>query len=97
MDQAAQILDRIRPELKTIRDRFGVRSIGLFGSWIHGTASRDSDVDLLVDLERASFDDYMDLKFYLEELLGLPVDLVMRTSLKPILRERILREVRLVA
>ena len=97
MNQAEQILDRIRPEMEVLRRRYRVRRLGLFGSWVRGEASATSDVDLLVDLERSSFDDYMDLKLHLEDLLGRPVDLVMQKSLKPLLRDRILREVRDVA
>ena len=48
----------------------------------------------MVEFEAPSFDHYMDLKFYLEERLGRPVDLVLKGTLKPALRERILREVR---
>jgi len=66
--------------------RLGVRRIGLFGSHLHGTAGTDSDIDLLVRFDRASFDDYMDLKFLLEEIFGCKVDLVTETALKPALR-----------
>lgn len=82
---------------QTLRERFGVKSLGLFGSIARGEASPRSDVDILVEFNAPSFDHYMDLKFYLEERLGRPVDLVLKGSLKPALRERILREVRDVA
>ena len=54
-------------------------------------------MDLLVEFEKNSFDAYMGLKFYLEDRLGRPVDLVIRRSLKPLLRERVLQEVKDVA
>lgn len=73
--------------------RLGARRLGLFGSFARGEAGEDSDVDLLVDLDRHEFDRYMDLKIYLEDLLGRRVDLVLADRLKPTLRERILREV----
>jgi uncharacterized protein len=92
MNQADEILQKIRPELGTLRRLFGVQSLELFGSWVRGEAGPGSDVDLLVDFDRPTFDAYMDLKFHLEAILGRPVDLVMRRSLKPALRERILRE-----
>jgi len=97
MEQGEEILYAIRPNLPMLRERFGVTSIGLFGSWARGEASAASDVDVLVDFERPSFDAYMDLKFYLEDLLRRRVDLVLRRALKPLLRDRILREVRDVA
>jgi predicted nucleotidyltransferase len=67
--------------------RFGVRSLALFGSVVRDQAQPTSDVDILVEFEgRATFDRYMDLKFYLEQLLGCQVDLVTRKALKPCLR-----------
>ncbi len=73
--------------------RLGARRLGLFGSFARGGARADSDVDLLVDLDRHSFDRYMDLKLYLEDLLGRRIDLVLSDRLKPALRERILSDV----
>jgi predicted nucleotidyltransferase len=62
----------------------GVRSLSLFGSVARDEATAESDVDILVDFgEPASFDAYMDLKFYLEDLLGARVDLVTERGLKP--------------
>jgi len=94
---AADIMQALEREFATLKDRFGVKSLGLFGSIARGEASPRSDVDILVEFHTPSFDHYMDLKFYLEERLGRSVDLVLKGSLKPALRERILREVRDVA
>jgi predicted nucleotidyltransferase len=71
----------------------GVRKIGLFGSYRRGESSQASDIDLLVTLARESFDDYMNVKLYLEDVFRQPVDLVMEDSLKPRLRPHILAEV----
>ena len=74
-------------------DRYGVKSLALFGSVVRDEAGADSDIDMLVEFKgRATFDAYMDLKFYLEELLGKPVDLVTQKALRPQLRPRIERE-----
>lgn len=86
-----EALGRLDAELKR---RFGVRSLGLFGSWAKGGAREDSDIDLVVELERHAFDDYMGLKLYLEDYFQRPVDLVLKSELKPRYRERILKEVR---
>ena len=94
---AADIIQTLEREIATLKDRFGVKSLDLFGSTVRGDASPRSDVDILVEFDAPSFDHYMDLKFYLEERLDRPVDLVLKGSLKPALRERILREVRDVA
>lgn len=73
--------------------QFGVRKIGLFGSYRRGTPQKESDMDFLVQLDNPSFDDYMDLKFFLEDLFNCQVDLVMEETLKPRLRSTILNEV----
>jgi uncharacterized protein len=70
--------------------RFGVRSLALFGSVARDEAGSASDIDLLVEFEGpATFDRYVELSFYLEELLGCPIDLITQRSLKPSLRSSI--------
>ncbi|MBS3802808.1 MAG: nucleotidyltransferase domain-containing protein [Candidatus Thermoplasmatota archaeon] len=76
-------------------DQFGVKRIGLFGSFVNETNTYDSDVDLLVEFEKGkkSFDNYMDLKFFLERLFQRDVDLVIKDSVKKTLKSRILGSV----
>ncbi len=71
----------------------GVERIGVFGSHVRGEAGPASDVDILVRLSQPSFRDFMRLKFYLEELLARPVDLVLEESLREELRPTVLSEV----
>ncbi len=71
---------------------FGVRSLSLFGSHARGDETPQSDLDFVVELERKSFDAYMDLKLFLEDLFGRPVDLVLFDGIKARLRDAILRE-----
>jgi len=73
-------------------ERFGVRRLALFGSRAREDARPGSDLDFLVEFEKKSFDAYMDLKFFLEELFGASVDLVLTDTIKPRLREKILAE-----
>lgn len=73
--------------------RFTVLRIGVFGSYARGNAGPGSDVDILVDLKEPTFDNYMDLKFYLEEILDHPVDLVIHDAIKPRLKPIIEQEV----
>lgn len=88
-DEILQVLAEHREELKG----FGVKSLALFGSVVRGEARPDSDVDILVEFEGpATFDRYMELKFFLEELLGRRVDLATRKALKPRLRPHVERE-----
>jgi predicted nucleotidyltransferase len=70
----------------------GVVELALFGSYARGDAGPQSDVDFLVELSEKSFDRYMDLKEFLQELLGRKVDLVLKSAIKTRLRERILSE-----
>jgi len=74
---------------------YGVKRIGLFGSYVRNEQKRKSDVDILVEFEKEkiTFDNYMHLKFFLEDLLGCEVDLVILEDLKRQLKPYILREV----
>ena len=71
---------------------FSLRRIGIFGSHARGAADEGSDIDLLIELDEPTFDNDMNLKFFLEELFKRPVDLVMADSVKPRLRSVIARE-----
>ena len=81
---------------ETLR-KFGVKQIGLFGSYVNGTAHATSDIDLLVELERLTFHDYMGLVLFLEDLFEKKVDLVTAKSVKPRLKPYIEKEVEYVA
>ena len=72
----------------------GVRSLGLFGSFVRGDQKDQSDVDILVEFisGRKSFDRFMQLAFLLEDILGRTVELVTRESLSRHVGHRILRE-----
>lgn len=73
--------------------RFGVTRLALFGSTVRGTAREDSDVDVLVAFDGpATSERYFGVQFYLEDLLGVPVDLVTEKALRPELRPFIERE-----
>jgi predicted nucleotidyltransferase len=70
----------------------GVTSLALFGSMARGEGAQTSDVDLLVELQPKTFDTYMDVKLFLERLLGRSVDLVLADTVKPRLRPTIIEE-----
>ena len=77
----------------TVMKSYGVTSLALFGSFARDEAKSSSDIDLLVEFEGVvTFDKYMDLKFFLEDGLGLPVDLVSRKMLKPQLLKSVEKE-----
>lgn len=83
------ILRALKENRKAIR-ALGVRRLALFGSFARNEATRASDLDFVVELERKSFDAYMDLKTFLEKLFGCRVDLVLAEVIKPRLRRPIL-------
>ena len=93
MRSGQEILAVLQAHKDVLQQRFSAQRIGLFGSCARGGARPDSDVDVLVELGEPTFDHYMDLKFYLEDLLGAPVDLVMADCVKPRLQPIIAREV----
>jgi predicted nucleotidyltransferase len=77
-----QILESHGNEIK----KYAVERIGLFGSFLKGTPKKSSDLDLLVSFKKASFDNYMELKFFLERIFHRKVDLIIENALKPALR-----------
>ena len=85
-------------ESRAILDRLGVKSIGLFGSFLRNEVKEDSDVDLLVDFHsgKKSFDNFMELAFYLEDLFGRKVEIITPQSLSKHIGSHILNEVELV-
>ena len=79
-------------------ERHGVKSLRPFGSAARDEAETDSDADFLVKFDgAASYDRFMDLKFHLEEILGVKVDLVTEDALRPEMRPSVERDALLVA
>lgn len=78
---------------------YGVLRYGLFGSFVRDESHPDSDIDILVEFHPAqkTFDNFIQLAFYLEDLLGRPVDLITSESLSPHIGPHILQEVEYVA
>ena len=83
-------LQQLAPQLRDLAIAHVGEALQVFGSVVKGTAKHGSDVDLLVDFPSSpSFEQFMDLKLALEDLLNSPVDLVTRRGLRAELRERI--------
>ena len=74
---------------------FGVMQIGLFGSFVRNEGSPDSDIDLLVDIQqdKKTFQNFLSLNYYLEDLFGRKVELVTKQSLSPYIGPHILKTV----
>ena len=83
----------IEQKILPILQCHGVKRAGLFGSCVRGEVKEDSDIDILVEIKKdISLLDFVGLKQKIEEALGRKVDLVEYDTLKPLLRERILKE-----
>ena len=93
MDTHEDILNKLSQHAGKLKKSFSVNRIGLFGSYVHGLADENSDIDILVELTEPNFDHYMDLKFYLEKLFSRSIDLVLADTIKPRLQPVIKREV----
>ena len=91
MPTREEVLATINNHAAELR-RLGAKSLALFGSVARGEAADTSDIDLLVDLQPKTFDAYMDVKLFLERVLGRKVDLVLADAVKPRLRPMILAE-----
>lgn len=84
---------KIKKEIIPILERYGIKKAGLFGSVVRGELKEDSDLDILVQIEgEVSLLDFVGLKLDLEDRLGRKVDLVEYSTIKPLLRESILKE-----
>lgn len=84
----------LRKHLPELRERYGVRSLGIFGSHVRGEQRKRSDLDILVEFDSApTLFGFIDLRDYLTDLLGVKVDLVMKSALKPAIGRHILAEV----
>jgi hypothetical protein len=90
IDELKKILQNNK---KTLKDEYGVIQIGIFGSYTKGNQKKSSDVDILVEFEKAvDLFTFVQLKNHLSDLLGVNVDLVIKKALKPKLGERILSQ-----
>ena len=93
-EQVFSLLSQHQPMLK----QFGVRRVGLFGSFVRGQQTQQSDVDVLVEFEtnQKTFDNFMQLIVFLEDVFDRKVDLVTPESLSPYIGSKILQEVKYV-
>ena len=91
------LIDRLKAHLPHLRVRYGVASLGVFGSYVRNEDTATSDLDILVTFHEApTFFQFIDLEDELSSLLGIEVDLVMKSALKPRIGASILSEVVMV-
>ena len=87
-------VEEIKNKILPILKKYGVKRAGVFGSVVRGEAMENSDVDIMVEIKRddISLIDFVGIKLELEEALNRKVDLVEYSTIKPLIRERILSE-----
>lgn len=94
MSRLNQIMEILKENKKELEEKFKVKEIGVFGSYVKGGERKKSDVDILVEFkEPVGLFEFMNLEEYLSKLIGLKVDLVSKKALKPIIGGYILKEV----
>ena len=77
-----------------MQKKYKIKEIGIFGSYVRGEMNKKSDIDILVEYDEVpDLIVFIDLKYYLSDLFGIKVDLVMKSALKPNIGKRVLKEV----
>ncbi|MDJ0598088.1 MAG: nucleotidyltransferase family protein [Crocosphaera sp.] len=90
LEEIKEILISYKPFLV---EKFKVSELGIFGSYVKGQQTKDSDVDILVEFVKApTLFDLVEIEYLISDKLGLPVDLVDKQSLKPNIGKNILNE-----
>jgi len=88
------IIEFLKHNKQNMMSTYGVEEIGLYGSYVHDQNKENSDIDILVGFKKdcETFDNYMDLKFFLEEAFNKKIDLVIKRSVKEPVKDRIFKE-----
>jgi predicted nucleotidyltransferase len=89
------ILSFLKRHKREMAEKFGVSSIGLFGSYARQTSREDSDIDIAVEFlpDRKNLKNFLGCKRYLEANMHKPVDLGIESALKPVVRESVKRDI----
>ncbi|GBD98087.1 nucleotidyltransferase domain protein [bacterium BMS3Abin07] len=93
MRQVEKIIDRINAVMPVLREKYSVKTLQIFGSYVRAQQRKRSDIDILVEFsETIDLFTFVELEEFLSEALGIKVDLVMRDTLKPRIKDIILKE-----
>ncbi|MGB4442738.1 MAG: nucleotidyltransferase domain-containing protein [Coriobacteriia bacterium] len=87
-----EIAARIRAHDRELKEQYGIVRIGVFGSFVHGEQTAESDVDLLVEMPKPGGFLFVEAAQYMEDLLGRDVDFIEPHALHPRMHDRVLRE-----
>lgn len=89
-----KIIQVINSQLPFLKERYNVKSLGIFGSIARNEANEESDIDIVVEFESPiGFLDFIRLEIFLTKILQRKVDLISKKAIKPVLKESILKEV----
>jgi predicted nucleotidyltransferase len=91
-----EILTKLEELKPSLTKEYSVRQIGLFGSFSEGIATEDSDIDLLIELDKPIGWKFFSLEIYLEEVFGRKIDLITKDALKLRIRDKILNQVKYI-
>jgi len=88
-----EIINILNSQLPLLKEKYQVKSLGVFGSVARGENVETSDIDILVEFHSpVGFFQFIRLENYLSEVLGKKVDLISKKALKPAIREDVLKE-----
>lgn len=76
-----------------LQEKYGLKKLGIFGSYTRNEQKVKSDVDIIIESEKALGLEFLSIKIYLEDKLGVKVDLATETMIKPQIREQIFKEI----
>lgn len=88
-----QIIIKLRKNKPVLEEKYGVKNLEIFGSYIRGEQKKSSDLDVLVEFSKTiDLFKYIELEEFMSKKLGVKVDLVMKDTLKPRIKDRVLKE-----
>ncbi|MCX6352579.1 MAG: nucleotidyltransferase family protein [Bacteroidetes bacterium] len=93
MNTREEILNKLRELKPLLYAEYSVKEIGIFGSFANNTFGQDSDIDILVELEKPIGWKFLSLEIYLEKIFGRKIDLVTKNALKHQIKDSILKQV----
>ena len=88
------IIEKLREELSFLKKEFGIKKIGIFGSFVSETQNKDSDIDVIVEFEKPIGLAFMDLADYIEKLFNKKVDILTPEGIRSIRVEKIAQDIK---
>ena len=86
-------VEEIKQRILPILQKYNIKRAGLFGSYARGEMREDSDIDILVEVaDDISLLGFVGIKLEIEDILGKKIDLVEYNTIKPLIRERVIKE-----